>query len=78
MESYDAKEVNEKEMPSATADASFYSSMREANLAGHVDRGFFGHAKVNKQSIVKNPPPQPSQLGKDGFYGNVQNCEGKL
>ena len=40
--------------------------------------GFFGHAKVNKQNIVKNPPTQPSQLGKDGWYSDVQNCEGKL
>jgi ABC-type uncharacterized transport system substrate-binding protein len=68
------KEEIFEERPDATYDKSFYSDMKQAK----TDRGFFGHAKVNKQSIVKNPPPQPSQLGKDGFYTNVQNCEGKL
>jgi hypothetical protein len=42
------------------------------------DNNFFGHSKVNKQNIVKNPPKQPSQLGKDGFYSNVKNRTGQL
>ena len=37
-----------------------------------------GVSVVSKQSVVKNPPPQPSQLGKDGWYSNVSNSEGKL
>jgi hypothetical protein len=27
----------------------------------------FGDMQVSKKNIVKNPPPQPKQLGKDGF-----------
>lgn len=42
------------------------------------DGCFFGHSKVNKQNIVKNPPKQISQFGKDGFYSNVKNRTGQL
>ena len=42
-----------------------------------VDPNFFGHSKVKKQNIIKNPPKQPKQLGKDKFYGNVKNSIGK-
>lgn len=42
------------------------------------DSKFFGHSKVGKQNIVKNPPKQVPQLGKDGFYSNVKNCTGRL
>ena len=42
------------------------------------DNNFFGHSKVNKQNIVKNPPKQVPQLGKDGFYSNVKNRTGQL
>ena len=64
------------EQPDAVANPTFYSDMKAA-IAGK-DNNFFGHSNVSKQSIVKNPPPQPSQLGKDGFYSNVQNRTGKL
>lgn len=42
------------------------------------DNNFFGHSKVNKQNIVKNPPKQVPQLGKDRFYSDVKNNTGKL
>lgn len=42
------------------------------------DKNFFGHSQVNKQNIVKNPPKQVPQLGKDRFYSNVKNRTGKL
>lgn len=43
-----------------------------------IDKNFFGHSKVNKQNIVKNPPKQVPQLGKDRFYSNVKNRTGQL
>lgn len=46
-------------------------------VIGGSDEGFYGHSKVNKQNIVKNPPQQVPQLGKDGFYSNVKNITGK-
>jgi hypothetical protein len=65
----------------------FTSTLRKSNIKygrpaddGFLikDKNFFGHSKVGKRHIVKNPPPQPNQLGKDGFYGNVKNVTGKL
>ena len=47
-------------------------------IANEPSPGTKGVVSVSKQSIVKNPPPQPSQLGKDGFYSNVSNSAGKL
>ena len=72
----DDKNMVEAERSMGTADASFYAECKKAT--GKNCTNFFGHSKVSKQSVVKNPPPQPSQLGKDGFYSNVSNRTGKL
>lgn len=60
----------------ATYDPTFYSDMK--NSLNKKDNKFFGHSKVNKQNIVKNPPKQVPQLGKDRFYSDVTNNTGKL
>jgi ABC-type uncharacterized transport system substrate-binding protein len=66
------KKSKEAEMPDAVYDPTFYRDMKKK------DNNFFGHSKVNKQNIVKNPPKQVPQLGKDGFYLNVKNRTGQL
>jgi ABC-type uncharacterized transport system substrate-binding protein len=63
-------------MPDAVYDPTFYSDMKKS--LSNKDNKFFGHSKVNKQNIVKNPPKQVPQLGKDGFYSNVKNRTGQL
>ena len=46
-----------------------------AKEPSHASKGVIS---VSKESVVKNPPPQPSQLGKDGWYSDVSNSTGKL
>lgn len=60
------------------ADPSIGGNPEDAEMSPMTtDRNFFGHSKVTQQNIVKNPPSQIPQLGKDGFYANVQNKTGK-
>jgi len=54
------------------------AEMAKGVISMTKDNKFFGHSKVNKQNIVKNPPKQVPQLGKDGFYSNVKNRTGQL
>jgi len=61
-------------------DAEYRKKVGEGPEEGNwivYDRNFYGHAKVNRQNVVNNPPKQPARLGKDGFYGNVKNTTGK-
>ena len=59
-------------------DASPVDGGRKGPKGPPQDQKFYGHSKVNKQNIVKNPPKQVPQLGKDGFYSNVKNRTGQL
>lgn len=67
---------DEKEMPDATYDKSFYRDMK--TVGSKTDRDFFGHAQIKQTDCIKNPAFSRPTQKKDGFYNRVQNCEGKL